>query len=386
MTDFASRLLGWFAQHGRKDLPWQRQITFYRVWVSEIMLQQTQVATVIPYYERFMLRFPTINSLAAATEDEVLHAWTGLGYYARARNLHATAKEVVSSYNGLFPKTLEALVGLRGIGRSTAGAMVAICTGERATILDGNVKRLLSRCFAIDGLPGTRATESLLWKKADQLTPYERVSDYTQAIMDLGAMICTRRAPDCGACPFTEDCIARATDSIDRYPRRRPAQTLPIKTTTMLVIQNSAGAVLLQKRQGNGLWGGLWSFPECELDRLEQFLGQHHLALKQRNPLPGFRHSFTHFHLDIELIQIAVKDAAPRIAEPLAEGALAKGALAEKALTKKTLIEGTPIEELRNVFWYDPREPAKIGLPKPVSKTLLSLPKLGYSCPTTSID
>ncbi len=340
MTDFAVRLLDWFDQQGRKDLPWQQDITPYRVWVSEVMLQQTQVPIVIPYYARFMARFPTINSLAVATEDEVLHEWTGLGYYARARNLHATAKEIMSAFNGDFPDTLEALVSLRGIGRSTAGAIIAICTGERATILDANVKRLLSRCFAIDGLPGSSATERLLWEKAEQLTPAERVSDYTQAIMDLGAMICTRTSPDCAVCPFTEDCIARVTRSINRYPARRPAKSLPVKTTTMLVVQNPEGAVLLQKRPRNGLWGGLWGFPECELNGLEQFLVQHHLSLKQQNHLSGFRHSFTHFHLDIELIQVLVMDAEPCVAEP------------------------------NSVCWYDPHDPAKIGLTRPVSKIM----------------
>ena len=354
-ANFADRLLVWFDRHGRKDLPWQQQMTPYRVWVSEIMLQQTQVATVIPYYGRFMARFPTLDALAAATEDEVLHQWTGLGYYARARNMHATSKRLVVEYQGNFPLDQETLETLPGIGRSTAAAIVAICTGARATILDGNVKRVLCRCFAIDGWPGTSATSKALWQKAEALTPMARLPDYTQAIMDLGSILCTRTSPNCPACPLSGDCIALATHSINQYPGKKPRRVLPVRTTVMLVIEKLAApeqALLLHKRPGAGLWGGLWSFPECARDQvepcLEQLLARHHLTLTKQSALPGFRHTFTHFHLDIQPLRISVTETVGQIAGQIA------GQVAEP--------DGT--------CWYNQAEPARIGLTRPVSKIL----------------
>ncbi|MDA0977532.1 MAG: A/G-specific adenine glycosylase, partial [Proteobacteria bacterium] len=291
---FADRLLDWFDSHGRKDLPWQLEISAYRVWVSEIMLQQTQVATVIPYFERFLARFPTVDRLAAANQDEVLHLWTGLGYYARARNLHKAAQQVMTDYNGEFPQTLEELTALPGIGRSTAGAILSICFGVRAPILDGNVKRVLTRVFAIEGWPGQAAVQKQLWAKADELTPSTRVADYTQAIMDLGALICRRSSPDCGACPFESDCLARQEDRIKAFPGSKPRKALPVRSTCMMVIQGKDG-VLLEKRPPTGIWGGLWSLPES--DEPEAFLEQHGLQATEIASLAPFRHSFTHYHL-----------------------------------------------------------------------------------------
>ena len=263
MNEFARRLLAWFDLHGRKDLPWQQAISPYRVWVSEIMLQQTQVKTVIPYFENFMARFPAIHDLAAASQDEVLHHWTGLGYYARARNLHKTAKIIVADHEGEMPLTVDALVSLPGIGRSTAGAIVSICSGRRAAILDGNVKRVLARHFAIEGWPGSTAAVKSLWAKAEELTPVDRVADYTQAIMDLGATVCTRATPACEQCPMHGTCIALATNRIAELPGRKPKKDLLVRQTTMLIIE-SGNSVLLEQRPPAGLWGGLWSLPDAD--------------------------------------------------------------------------------------------------------------------------
>ena len=340
-STFASKLLTWFDQHGRKDLPWQQSLTLYGVWVSEIMLQQTQVNTVIPYYGRFMDRFPSIEALAQASQDEVLHQWTGLGYYARARNLHKAARIVMADFNGELPASPDELNALPGIGRSTAAAIVAICTGYRATILDGNVKRVLARCFAIEG-SGSSKTQKALWQQAESLTPYERVADYTQAIMDLGAMICTRSSPVCQSCPFENDCIARTTDTIDQYPGKRPKKTLPVRATTMLVIANEVKELLLNKREGHGLWGGLWSFPECDTDGITDFLEGNGLKLVRQSTLPGFRHTFTHLHLDITPVKLDV-------------------------------IETSGVRETDAACWFSPEHPAEIGLTRPVSRILKTL-------------
>ena len=332
--DFAGRLLDWFDQHGRKHLPWQQDITAYRVWVSEIMLQQTQVATVIPYYERFMSVYPTVDRLADASEDEVLHLWTGLGYYARARNLHKTAKQVVRDYNGEFPITVDELESLPGIGRSTAGAIVAISTNTRAAILDGNVKRVLARCFAIEGWPGSTTTQKALWAKAEELTPDTRVADYTQAIMDLGATVCVRSSPVCEACPFNATCIAKASGQIESLPGKKPRKELPVRETTMLVIENAAGEFLLEKRPSEGLWGGLWSFPES--DPVDW-------GLKDEGAkLLTFRHTFTHFHLDITPLHVQLRSAIPQVQD-------------------------------RQTCWYSPTNPEAIGLTKPATRLIKEL-------------
>jgi A/G-specific adenine glycosylase len=343
VKEFTAKLLGWFDLHGRKDLPWQTDISPYRVWVSEIMLQQTQVKTVIPYFEPFMARFPTVNVLAEATEDEILHLWTGLGYYARARNLHKAARMLVQQYNGDFPNTLDELTALPGIGRSTAGAILAICSGQPVPILDGNVKRVLARCFAIDGWPGKTSVANELWEKAEVLTPTERVADYTQAIMDLGAMVCTRTSPDCDNCPLSGSCRALQQQAVDQYPGRKLKKRLPVRATTMLILTRG-NAVLLEQRPSKGLWGGLWSFPESDRDQIDSFLQGQHLTAVSTVKLEPFRHSFTHFHLDIAPLLIKVRQA------------------------------GEMIRETDLFRWYDTTNPDEIGLTRPVVKLLEALP------------
>jgi len=241
---FAARLIAWHAEHGRHDLPWQKRRTPYRVWVSEIMLQQTQVATVIPYYRRFMTRFPTLQSLADAPQDEVLHLWTGLGYYARARNLQKAAQQIRGRHGGRFPRDIESVQALPGIGRSTAGAILALSTGQRHPILDGNVKRVLTRHGAIAGWPGDRRVEQKLWALAEAYTPKARAADYTQSIMDLGATLCTRTRPRCGECPVAADCQARKLGRQMDFPAAKPRKLLPVRRTRMLMLV-ADGAVLL---------------------------------------------------------------------------------------------------------------------------------------------
>ncbi|MGD1984639.1 MAG: A/G-specific adenine glycosylase, partial [Chromatiaceae bacterium] len=235
--DFATRILAWFAQHGRKDLPWQRPTDPYRVWVSEIMLQQTQVGTVVPYFERFMHRFPTLSDLADATLDEVLHHWSGLGYYARARNLHAAARQVMVEHDGRLPTEIDRLQALPGIGRSTAGAVLSLACGQRQVILDGNVKRVLARHHAVDGWPGRTAVAKRLWSIAERLTPVQRVAEYNQAMMDLGATLCTRRRPSCDRCPVNDDCVARRQGDPHDYPGSKPQRRLPERTVRMLMVR-----------------------------------------------------------------------------------------------------------------------------------------------------
>ena len=336
MEDFATRLLAWFDEHGRKNLPWQSDKTAYRVWISEIMLQQTQVSTVIPYYERFMGAFPLVDRLAAADIDQVLHLWTGLGYYARARNLHKTALQVVREYNGEFPASVEELQALPGIGRSTAGAIVALSRNERATILDGNVKRVLARYFGVPGWPGETRVSKELWLLSDAVTPEVRVDDYTQAIMDLGATLCTRSSPDCETCPFSTECVALAENRIDQLPGKKKKKTLPVRQTHMLVIQNNAGEFLLEQRPPNGLWGGLWSFPECSENELPAVLER--LGIEEPACGTPFRHTFTHFHLDITPVHVK-SDAASTINE-------------------------------RQVCWYPTDGTVAIGLTKPAVKLI----------------
>ena len=262
---FSTRLLQWFDLHGRKNLPWQQDRSPYRVWVSEIMLQQTQVITVIPYYQRFIERFPDVHALAKANIDEVLHYWTGLGYYARARNLHKTAIEIANK-DGQFPNQVDELMALPGIGRSTAGAIKSIAFAQRAAILDGNVKRVLCRHENIRGWPGEKQVEIKLWQIAEALTPRKRVRDYTQAIMDLGATLCLKSQPKCHDCPLSRSCEAHQLGEQQQLPTKKPKKTLSTKRVMMLILQNSDEAVLLFKRPPSGIWGGLWSFPEISED------------------------------------------------------------------------------------------------------------------------
>jgi len=344
--DFSARLLAWFDQHGRHDLPWQRDRSPYRVWLSEIMLQQTQVNTVIPYFERFVAAFPDVTALAAAPIDSVLHHWTGLGYYARARNLHRTARMLTEQYSGQFPVALDELTALPGIGRSTAGAIVAIAFGQRAAILDGNVKRVLARHGAIPGWPGQGDVARQLWESAERLTPTERVADYTQAIMDLGATLCTRTRPACAGCPVRADCGAHAKGAPEHYPARKPKAATPIRATLFLILRNPTGEVLLEQRPPTGIWGGLWSFPECapETDIASQCdaLGYRTLGWQTR---AARRHVFSHYRLDYTPVEVAV---APGFA--VADGDRQR--------------------------WIAPSSPGALGLPAPV-KALLS--ELGSS-------
>ncbi|QCU90963.1 A/G-specific adenine glycosylase [Thiomicrorhabdus sediminis] len=299
-NEFSANLLAWFDQFGRHDLPWQKAINPYRVWVSEIMLQQTQVVTVIPYYQKFMQRFPTIADLAQADQEEVLAHWAGLGYYARGRNLHKSAQWIVEQYQGEFPTEFEQIVALPGIGRSTAGAILSIALGQRFAILDGNVKRVLSRFFAIDGWPGERRIEQAMWQLADKLTPERRFDDYTQAIMDLGATLCKRSKPDCQACPVAKHCKAYELDKVSDYPYRKPQKSKPSKQACMLVFVNEQQQLLLEKRPQNGIWGGLWSLPEFESEfALQEFLQSRGLGFESLVEWPNLKHSFSHYHLQI---------------------------------------------------------------------------------------
>lgn len=314
---FSDRVLAWFDRHGRRDLPWEQPATPYRVWVSEIMLQQTQVVTVVPYFERFMARFPNIAALAAASIDEILEYWTGLGYYARARNLHWTARLVRDRYDGEFPQDIEAVRELPGIGRSTAGAILALACDQRHAILDGNVKRVLARHRAIEGWPGTTPVSNRLWRIAEELVPAQRVADYTQAMMDLGALICTHRDPHCLACPLQGDCKARQSGRQHELPAARPRKRSAVRNTMMVMIRTPSGDVLLQRRPPTGVWGGLLSFPEVRNEQeciawCEGLLG---VAPFNIIRWPVVRHTFTHFHLDITPLQVSVECRVSRVGD-----------------------------------------------------------------------
>jgi len=292
---FSKKLIAWQRHHGRKGLPWQGTRDPYRVWLSEVMLQQTQVAAVIPYYERFLREYPTVEALAAASEDEVLQLWSGLGYYARGRNLLAAAREIASS--GKFPDDSKGLCALPGIGRSTAAAIAAFAFGERAAILDGNVKRVLSRCYGID-------KEKELWQQAERLLPKKDLETYTQALMDLGAMICTRSRPKCDACPVTKQCIARREKRTHELPAPRPRKALPLKRATWFVYLHQR-MVLLERRPGSGLWGGLWSFPETRL-----------FDTASQRKLPVLEQGFTHFRLRVQPVVCPLAKLPPRAESP----------------------------------------------------------------------
>ncbi|MGY0581376.1 MAG: A/G-specific adenine glycosylase [Paraglaciecola chathamensis] len=299
-SSFANRILSWFDSHGRKDLPWQQGKTPYSVWVSEIMLQQTQVKTVIPYYQKFMQRFPDILTLANAPQDEVLHHWTGLGYYARARNLQKAAQVIRDQYDGKFPQDINDVIALPGVGRSTAGAVLSLACAQHHSILDGNVKRVLARYFAVDGWPGKKDVEQALWQYADSLTPNSRTGDYTQAMMDMGATICTRSKPKCDSCPLQQNCLAFAQGRQSELPGKKPKKDIPVRTTVMLIPMWQS-QVLIYQRPPSGLWGGLWGFYEADsLDTLDATVQQLALGQYTRLTLEPFRHTFSHFHLDIQ--------------------------------------------------------------------------------------
>ncbi len=330
---FAEALLEWFDRAGRTHLPWQQDRTPYRVWVSEIMLQQTQVGTVIPYYERFIKRFGTVHELAAAPSDEVLHLWTGLGYYARARNLHKAAQIIVEQHSGHFPGTIEAVQALPGIGRSTAGAILSLACEQRHPILDGNVKRVLARYFGIEGFPGERRTEQRLWALADANTPAHRVSSYTQAIMDFGATLCTRTRPQCPSCPVQGACVAYRDQLQTSLPTPRPKRTRPRREAFIVIALDQRGAVLLERRPPSGIWGGLWTFPQFEDEATAQIFAGSRAGADE---LPAYHHAFTHF--DLSLRPLLLRD-----------------------------LQLDRVADAERYRWFDPRDPAQIGLAKPVT-------------------
>lgn len=308
--DFANRLLVWYDHQGRNDLPWQHPRTPYRVWVAEIMLQQTQVTAVMGYFDRFMTRFPDVQTLADADSDTVMAYWAGLGYYARARNLHASARMIVDEHGGELPANLDALMALPGIGRSTGGAILAQAFGLRAPILDGNAKRVLARFEAVDGAPGQSGFEKVLWRLAEQYTPYERLADYTQAIMDVGATVCVKRAPKCDACPVSDGCAARAAGRQAEIPAPRRRTKKPLRTTRMMILRTGSNEILFERRPPTGIWGGLWALPEVPEDEnaeayCQQRFGQASVKMQE---LPIIRHAFTHFELEIQPLAMHVSE------------------------------------------------------------------------------
>lgn len=341
---FASRLLHWFAQHGRHDLPWQHPRSDYRVWLSEIMLQQTQVRTVLPYFQRFVAALPDLPALAQAPQDHIMALWSGLGYYSRARNLHAAAKLCAQHHQGRLPRDFQALLALPGIGRSTAGAILAQAHGLRFAILDGNVKRVLTRWRGIEGWPGQSRVNAQLWSLAESLLPQTRLADYTQAQMDLGASLCTRRRPACTRCPLQADCWAHAHGKTEQIPSPKPARTLPQQQCCMLLAFDEKNRVLLQKRTGPGVWNGLWSLPQAaDEDALNAF-ALHHLQMPAAAiALPALEHAFSHYRLRI----LPQRRERVKLRPRLSEGGL----------------------ELR---WAAASEWSDIGLPAPVRKLLLS--------------
>ncbi|MEW6981521.1 A/G-specific adenine glycosylase [Colwelliaceae bacterium 6471] len=303
-AQFGQQVIDWYHIQGRKHLPWQQDKTSYRVWISEIMLQQTQVATVIPYYQRFMASFPSITALANADEDTVLHHWTGLGYYARARNLHKAAKIMRDEYQGKFPESIDDVVALPGIGPSTAGAILSLSLNKHHAILDGNVKRVLARCYTITGHNGQSSFEKKLWPVATCLTPKEGVAQYNQAMMDLGSLVCTRTKPKCDICPLSANCLAFLGNEQANFPQKKPKKTIPEKSTIMVIPRINQN-VLMEKRPPSGIWGGLWCFHEVTShEDILPLLTKLNLQQLSKEALTPFRHTFSHFHLDIEPVVV----------------------------------------------------------------------------------
>ena len=340
---FQALVLDWFDQHGRKNLPWQKTPTPYHVWLSEIMLQQTQVATAIPYFQRFIEQFPSLEDLAGAELDDVLHYWSGLGYYARARNLHKTAGLLLIEHQGSFPNSVEGLSALPGIGRSTAGAIASLALGQPAPILDGNVKRVLARCFAIQGWPGQSAVLKRLWLLSETLSPEQRTGNYNQAMMDLGATICTRAKPKCTLCPLNESCLARQQGIVLTLATPKKRVALPVKRSYWLVSKEQ-NKVLLQQRPAVGLWGGLWAFPSFDSQQeLTNYCDKHGINLERAETLPEKRHTFSHYHLDYTPVVCLASQPTQHIAEQA------------------------------KTCWYQSTSHVKIGLPKPVSQLIEQL-------------
>ena len=312
---FQQKILSWFDLNGRKNLPWQLEATPYKTWLSEVMLQQAQVSTVIPYFNRFIQAFPDLASLAEAPLDSVLQHWSGLGYYARARNLHKTAIEIHYNNAG-FPDDLDSLMSLPGIGRSTAGAILSIAFNQNHPILDGNVRRVLARYFAISGWTGHAKISNELWKIATRLTPVERCADYTQAMMDLGATLCTRSKPRCDECPIQSGCLARIENKVKLLPTPKPAKALPVKSIVFLIMKDERGLVLLEKRPATGIWGGLWSLPEFEsLLSIESYCEQNNISIISMQQQDERRHTFSHYHLDYTPVEVKIENLTNNVME-----------------------------------------------------------------------
>ena len=316
-ADFSNCVIAWQKRHGRHDLPWQNTRDPYRIWLSEIMLQQTQVATVIPYYARFLEKFPTLRDLAHAAEDEVLALWSGLGYYSRGRNLLRAAQIIAEKFGGEFPPSFDEILALPGIGQSTAAAICAFAFGERRAILDGNVKRVFARNFGIAGFSGDKKVETKLWNAANDALPNKNIEAYTQGLMDLGATVCLRTRPLCLACPVEDSCIAKREGRIQELPAPRPKKAVPEKSTTMLIIAHE-GEVLLEKRPPTGVWAGMWCFPELHngANLLDTCRERYSLETTPLKPWRVLEHGFTHFKLNITPQPIAVQKKLSRAAEP----------------------------------------------------------------------
>ena len=343
-------MIAWQRRHGRHDLPWQNTRDAYRIWVSEIMLQQTQVAAVIGYYARFMQRFPDVASLAGASQDEVMRYWAGLGYYSRARNLHQAACIVMEQWRGVMPAHAEQLITLPGIGRSTAAAIAVFAHGARAAILDGNVKRVMARHFGVDGYPGEKKVEEALWERVSGLLPKTGSETYTQGLMDLGATLCTRTRPACTACPLQRTCVARRDGRTAELPVRKPKKALPHKRCVMLVFTRGR-EVLLEKRPSSGIWGGLWCLPQFESEAdARRWIERAGEEWKHRRALEPIEHGFTHYRLTIQPI------------------VLNSGKSSTRRSAANTLEASAP-----GRLWLDPADAAQAALPAPVKKLILSL-------------
>lgn len=351
---FAQSVLAWFARYGRKNLPWQRNKTLYGVWLSEIMLQQTQVATVIPYFERFIARFPTVTALADAHIDEVLHFWSGLGYYARARNLHKAAIRIRDHFGGDFPTDFEAVLALAGVGRSTAGAVLSSVLDAPYPILDGNVKRVLSRYFAVQGWSGEKKVENRLWALSAQVTPRKQSADFNQAMMDLGALVCTRSKPKCMLCPLERSCKANREQAWAQFPAPKPKKVLPERQAYFLIIKQGS-KVLLEQREAKGLWGGLYAFPQFDdFDALKRSVSAQNLQISRQ--LTAFRHTFSHFHLDITPVLVDLDLQKKEKKRPLT---------AQENCGNYRLSVSSKAN-----YWYDSSLLNEIGLAAPVKRIL----------------
>lgn len=360
-AQFAEQLLTWWDEHGRRDLPWQQNPTAYRVWVSEIMLQQTQVSTAERYYDRFMHAFPDIATLSQSSQDDVLHHWSGLGYYSRARNLHRAAQLVVERHAGTMPNILNELTALPGIGRSTAGAILSLAFDQRQPILDGNAKRVLARVFAVEGWAGSTANLKKLWEFAERCTPQDRVANYTQAIMDLGATLCKRTKPACTDCPLQIQCAAFSAGLTATIPAPKPKKARPTRSAVLVMAVSRSGEILLEKRPPTGVWGGLWSFPEVDsIEAVDEWcVNRLGTEPASKRAWPDVSHSFSHFEFAMTpvAVTLAAEDEANQEANDCSGVRSHAGG----------------IMEADRWLWYNTRSPAGIGLAAPVARLLKQL-------------